>query len=102
MTLKIRLRRQGCTNNIVYRVVVADSRAPRDGKFVESIGWYNPKAKTAVDECLIQSDRLSHWLQHGAQLTETVEALVKKTSPEIILNLKQQKAAKRTAKRVAK
>lgn len=102
MTVKIRLRRQGCTNNIVYRVVVADSRAPRDGKCIENIGWYNPKAKNEQEECLIQPDRLTHWLQHGAQLTETVEALVKKVSPEILLNHKQQKSSKRPAKKAAK
>ncbi len=86
MALRIRLRQQGCTNNIVYRVVVADSRSPRDGKYVECIGWYNPCAKTEDQECLIQQDRLSHWLSVGAQITPTVEALVKKSSPHVLVN----------------
>lgn len=97
MTLKIRLRRQGCTNNIVYRVVVADSRSPRDGKFVESIGWYNPKAKNELDTCQFHTDRMSHWLKEGAQMTGTVEALVKKVQPELLMNRKAKKAKAKKA-----
>lgn len=96
MALKIRLRQQGCTNNIVYRVVVADSRSPRDGKFVESIGWYNPKAKDKTQECSMLPDRLQHWLHKGAELTSTVEALVKQSAPEILLGFKQMKMASKT------
>ena len=91
MSLKIRLRQQGCTNNIVYRIVVADSRSPRDGKFVETIGWYNPKAKDELNKCQVHPDRLQYWLEQGAQLGTTVAALMKKVAPAILIGLKQAK-----------
>jgi small subunit ribosomal protein S16 len=99
MSLKIRLRQQGCTNNVVYRIVVADSRSPRDGKFVENIGWYNPKAKEEINKCQVHPDRLLYWMTKGAQLGTTVEALMKKIAPEIISGLKQAKLAKKNSKK---
>jgi small subunit ribosomal protein S16 len=95
MALKIRLRQQGCTNHIVYRVVVADVRSPRDGKYIESIGWYNPKAKTEALQMELKADRLQHWINQGAQLTPTVVALMKKGAPGVAENVRQAAQAKR-------
>jgi small subunit ribosomal protein S16 len=76
--VKIRLRRTGKTKQPSYRVVVADSRSPRDGKFIEIIGHYNPIRQPKVLE--INGDRARYWLGVGAQPTETVATLLKKVS----------------------
>ena len=68
--VKIRLRRIGAKKQPSYRVVVADSRAPRDGRFIETIGFYNPRTEPPTIE--IKEDRALHWLSHGAQPTEAV------------------------------
>ena len=75
--LKIRLRRMGAKKAPFYRIVVADSRAPRNGAFVEEIGYYNPLADPA--ELKVDNDRASHWVKSGAQPTDTVRALLKKS-----------------------
>ncbi len=74
--VKIRLKRMGAHKKPVYRVVVADSRSPRDGKFIEEIGFYNPLTDPA--EITIKGERAIKWLKDGAQPTETVRALLKK------------------------
>ncbi len=74
--VKIRLRRMGAKKAPFYRVVVADSRYPRDGRFIEEIGTYNPVANPA--EMNIDVERAQKWLNTGAQPTETVRALLKK------------------------
>jgi small subunit ribosomal protein S16 len=76
--VKIRLRRTGKTKQPNYRVVVADSRSPRDGKFIEIIGHYNPIRQPKVLE--INGDRARYWLGVGAQPTETVAGLLKRAS----------------------
>jgi small subunit ribosomal protein S16 len=76
--VKIRLRRTGKTKQPSYRVVVADSRSPRDGKFIEIIGHYNPIRQPKVLE--INGDRARYWLGVGAQPTETVAGLLKRVS----------------------
>jgi small subunit ribosomal protein S16 len=76
--VKIRLRRTGKTKQPSYRVVVADSRSPRDGKFIEIIGHYNPIRQPKVLE--INGDRARYWLGVGAQPTETVATLLKRVS----------------------
>lgn len=75
--LKIRLRRMGAKKAPFYRVVVADSRAPRNGAFVEEIGFYNPLVKPA--EIKIDNDKAVAWIKNGAQPTDTVRALLKKS-----------------------
>ncbi|MBI2941815.1 MAG: 30S ribosomal protein S16 [Chloroflexi bacterium] len=77
MPVKIRLRRVGAKKQPSYRVVVADSRAPRDGRFVEIIGFYNPL--TNPETVSVKTDRARLWLQRGAQPTEAVERLLRKT-----------------------
>lgn len=76
MAVKIRLKRIGAKKTPFYRVVVADSRSPRDGRFIEEIGTYNPL--TDPVEVRIDADAAKKWLSNGAQPTETVRALLKK------------------------
>ena len=75
--VKIRLKRMGAHKKPFYRVVVADSRAPRDGKFIEEIGYYNPLTDPA--DIRINEEKANKWLGTGAQPTDTVRGLFKKT-----------------------
>ena len=74
--VKIRLRRMGAKKAPFYRIVVADSRYPRDGRFIEEIGYYNPTVSPS--ELKVDNDRAQAWIKTGAQPTETVRALLKK------------------------
>ena len=76
MSVKIRLRRMGAKKRPFYRLVVADSRCARDGRFIETLGYYNPCVEPA--ELKIDSDRAKHWLRCGAQPSDTAQALLKK------------------------
>src|SRR5439155_635239 len=76
MAVSIRLRREGAKNRPYYKVVVADSRSPRDGKFIEIIGTYDPK-KPGHNSTL-KLDRAEYWISKGAQPSETVRSLIKK------------------------
>lgn len=76
MAVKIRLRRMGAKKAPFYRVVVADSRYPRDGRFIEEIGTYNPMTEPA--EIKIDSDKAKKWISNGAQPTDTVKSILKK------------------------
>lgn len=105
MALKIRLRQQGRTNRTFYRLVVTDSRSPRDGKYVEALGWYNPIEETDDKKMSIKTDRVRHWLNAGAQLTEKAENLVRKRDPQIIqdkIEKERDRRRKILAKRKAK
>ena len=75
--VKIRLRRMGAKKAPFYRIVVADSRYPRDGRFIEEIGYYNPM--TEPKDIKIDAELAKKWLDNGAQPTETVKALFKKS-----------------------
>ena len=77
MAVKIRLKRIGAKKSPFYRVVVADERSPRDGKFIEEIGYYNPLTNPA--DIKINAEKATKWLNDGAQPTETVRTLLKKT-----------------------
>ena len=76
MAIKIRLRRTGTTNQACYRIVVSDTRFPRDGRFIESIGYYNPR-RSGDDRVELNAERAAHWLKQGAQLSEAVRPLLK-------------------------
>ena len=76
MAVKIRLRRMGAKKAPFYRVVVADSRSPRDGRFIEEIGIYDPTKEPAVID--IKAERAKKWIEDGAQPTDTARALLKK------------------------
>lgn len=73
----IRLARGGAKKRPFFNMVVADSRNPRDGKFIERIGFYNPKASGGEEALRVQLDRVTHWQSQGAQLSDTVTRLVK-------------------------
>ena len=75
--VKIRLRRMGAKKAPYYRIVVADSRAPRDGRFIEEIGTYDPMAEGAA-KIKVDMDRAKYWVGNGAQPTDTVRGLLKK------------------------
>lgn len=76
MSVKIRLKRVGAKNSPVYRVVVADGRSPRDGKFIEEIGTYQPRKKG--DNVALKLDRIDHWISVGAQPSDTVASMIRK------------------------
>ena len=77
MAVKIRLKRIGMKKKPFYRVVVADERCPRDGRFIEEIGYYNPMTHPA--ELKINAEKATEWLKKGAQPTDTARILLKKT-----------------------
>lgn len=91
--VKIRMRRTGCTNHATYRIVAADARSPRDGKFLEILGWYD----TQIKENNFQIDiaRVDYWLSKGAQPSTTVASLIRRAKNP---NLKPHHATKAKAK----
>ncbi len=78
MAVSIRLRRMGANNDIFYRVVAADSRSPRDGRFLEVLGWYNPKKPGNNYE--LKMDRIKEWAGKGARVSFTVASLMRKAT----------------------
>lgn len=76
MAVKIRLRRMGAKKAPFYRIVVADSRYPRDGRFIEEIGYYDPMKEPSVVK--VDEEKAKKWISNGAQPTDTVKALLKK------------------------
>jgi len=76
MAVKIRMKRIGAKNAPVFRIVVADSRSPRDGKFIEELGTYHPRKKT--DNVVFDLERAKYWLSKGAQPSDTVASFIKK------------------------
>lgn len=76
MAVKIRLRRMGAKKAPFYRIVVADSRYPRDGRFVEELGYYDPTKEPSVLK--VDDEKAKSWIANGAQPTDTVKALLKK------------------------
>lgn len=76
MAVKIRLKRVGAKKSPTYRVVVADSRFPRDGRFIEEIGYYNPTTNPSVIN--VDKEKAVQWIKNGAQPTDTVKSLLKK------------------------
>src|SRR3954454_6305361 len=81
MAVSIRLRREGARNRPYYKVVVADSRSPRDGKFIEIIGTYDPKKPDHNSS--LKLDRIDHWISKGAQPSDTVRSLIKKNKKQM-------------------
>ncbi len=76
MSVKIRMRRMGSKRKPFYRIVVADSRMPRDGRFIEEVVYYNPL--TNPDEVKLEEDKIFEWLEKGAQPSDTVRSLLSK------------------------
>ena len=100
MALVIRMRQQGASNNQRFRIVLANARDPRDGKYMEKLGWYNPFASEETGYFL-DVPRIQYWLGLGAQISDRVKTLVGKIAPEVIAEMTQKKVAK-TAKARAK
>src|SRR5437588_8874856 len=92
MTVKIRLKRVGKTKAPSYRVVVADSRSPRDGRIIENIGWYNPRVEPSAIH--IDEEKAIGWLKNGAQPTESVASLLRRTG--VLARFEQTKSAATT------
>ncbi len=86
MAVRIRLRRTGKRNAPCHRIVVADARSPRDGRFIENIGTYDPRHKTEQ----IDLERVDYWLSNGAQPSETVGAIIKRARAGVSLGAKKQ------------
>jgi small subunit ribosomal protein S16 len=82
MALVIRLRKMGKNNYQTFRLVVLDKKRPRDGKYVEMLGWYNPRVEK--NNISIKNDRVLYWLGIGAQLSDSARSLLKKAAPEVI------------------
>ncbi|MBI2359616.1 MAG: 30S ribosomal protein S16 [Deltaproteobacteria bacterium] len=76
MSVRIRLKRHGGKKRPFYRIVVSDSRSPRDGKFIEQLGTYDPKAVSTGIK--LDREKLEHWLKRGAKPTQTVSEIIKK------------------------
>ncbi len=77
MATRIRLRRVGRKNLPLYRIVVADQESPRDGRFIEVIGTYNPKGQTATEKIQVDADKARDWIARGATTSQTVQSLLK-------------------------
>jgi len=94
--LKIRLRQQGRKNRQTYRLVVTDIRHPRDGKYIEMIGWHNPY--NATQDCMVDGDRIHYWMGLGAELTESAETLIARVAPHIIKEMRAKEQVKQLKK----
>ena len=81
MAVRIRMKRIGAKNAPVFRIVVADSRSPRDGKFIEEIGTYHPRQKT--DNVKFDLERAKYWISKGAQPSDTVASFIKKAGKAV-------------------
>lgn len=102
MALKIRLRQQGRKNRQTYRLVVTDIREPRDGKYIEMIGWYNPFSNATDSQ--VNVDRINYWVGQGAQITPNAQTLIARIAPDVMQALRtkeSERRVKRTAKRRA-
>lgn len=94
MALKIRFRQQGRTNRRTFRLVVTDIRRPRDGKYLETLGFYTPFQ--AENNLTLNVERLQFWLSQGAQIADNAQKLIAKAAPEVVKGVQ----AKRHAKRI--
>ena len=85
MSLKIRLTRGGAKKRPYYRIVVADARSPRDGRFIDKIGSYDPmKPKDAADRVVLDLEKVKSWLAKGAEPSDTVRGLLNRTNIQIV------------------
>lgn len=95
MAVRIRLRQQGRTHRPFYRVILTDSRKPRDGRYVETLGWYNPHEAELENNLSLKGDRIQYWLEQGAIMSEKAEALIAQSHPAVIKAKKEREMAKR-------
>jgi small subunit ribosomal protein S16 len=99
MALIIRMRQQGANSRQQFRVVLTCVRAPRDGKYMEKLGWYNPFAEEGKNYQL-DVPRIQYWLDQGAMISDRVKSLVKRTAPEVVQALTARKVGKREKARI--
>jgi small subunit ribosomal protein S16 len=97
MALKIRLRVQGRNNRPFYRLVLANARSPRDGKYIEGLGWYNPFETEEEKHLSLKSDRIQYWVDQGAVISDNVQAILAKAAPQV-LKLQREKVLAHRAK----
>ncbi|MGN0877471.1 MAG: 30S ribosomal protein S16 [Kiritimatiellia bacterium] len=95
--VKIRMRRTGCRNHAAYRIVAADERSPRDGKFLEILGWYDTQLKE--NNFKIDIERVDYWMSKGAKPTETVASLIRRAKNPALKPHHAVKSAKATEKK---
>ncbi len=93
------MRQQGANSRQRFRIVVTDSRNPRDGKYVEKLGWYNPFAPNEKNYFL-DVPRIQYWLDNGAEISDRVKLLVKRMAPEVVKQMSEKKVAKMAKARV--
>lgn len=91
--LKIRLRQQGRKNRQTYRLVVTDIRNPRDGKYLEMIGWYNPFSNT--NDSQLNIDRINYWVGLGAEITSNAQTLIARIAPDVMKEIRAKEHARR-------
>lgn len=99
MALVIRMRQQGAHGRQCFRIVLTDSKHPRDGKYMEKLGWYNPFSPNEKGY-FIDVPRIQYWLGLGAQISDRVKTLVGKMAPEVVKEMTQREVAKRVKARV--
>jgi small subunit ribosomal protein S16 len=93
------MRQQGRTNGQTFRVVVTDIRHPRDGKYLEMLGWYNPAVAEEAKNLSLDVPRLQFWIDNGALVSDRVKALIKRYAPEVVQQMSVKKVAKMTKER---
>ena len=93
------MRQQGANNRQTFRVVVTDIRNPRDGKYLEMLGWYNPFVADNEKNLSIDVARLQYWIDNGAIVSDRVKSLVKRYAPEVVQKMSAKKVAKIAKKR---
>lgn len=99
MALRIRLRQQGRANRQTYRLVVTDIRNPRDGKYLEMIGWYNPIS--AANDSVVNVERINYWIAQGAQISPNAQTLLARVAPDVMKDVRAKEHARRQ-KHIAK
>jgi small subunit ribosomal protein S16 len=101
MALVIRMRQQGANSRQRFRVVITDVRSPRDGKYIEKLGWYNPFGAEGSNYQL-DLPRIQFWIDQGAQISDRVKSLVKHLAPEIVQKMTSKRMAKTEKARLKK
>ena len=81
--VKIRMSRGGRTHRPIYTIVATDHRSPRDGKFLEKLGQYDPRAEKSQELKAVKADRIKYWVDHGAQMSDTVRTLLKRNQVQL-------------------
>ena len=100
MAVKLRLKRMGAKQKPFYRIVAADSRSPRDGRFIETVGTYDPVK--ADNNITVKEDRVAYWLDNGAQPTDTVKSILSKSGVWATYKNSKVKKAEKTTKKSTK